>query len=101
MSSDDICTICTTPRSEHGDRKHQFRGAEDRDTSLIPKKSGGDASLSDTSVPQGSLGIASKGDPVLRLALIRAGVLTAQDLDVVEAELKASGLGSFAPSTLA
>jgi len=35
------------------------------------------------------------GDPILRMALIRKGVITPEDLDAVEQELKVSGLAWY------
>lgn len=98
----DPCRICDLPRAEHGQMRHEFISLEEtRNTGLRPAKSSSDASSGSAPSSQGSFRIASGGDPVLRLALIRAGVITAQDLDSIEAELKASGLASASPQRLA
>lgn len=94
------CELCQVPRNMHGGKMHAFVGAETRNQGLRPNKSGSHASSSDASESQGSLGIALKGDPVLRIALIRKGVLTPEDLTVAEAELKSYGLASAAPTTV-
>jgi len=101
MAIEPVCTICKKPRSEHQGMRHAFVLFTDKDQGLRPRNDGSDASSSDKPKSQGSLGIAMRGDPVLRLALIRAGVITSEDLDKVEAELKASGLASVAPTPLA
>jgi hypothetical protein len=92
------CRICDKPKAEHEEMRHQFVALDEtRNTGLRPQKSSDDASSSSAPASQGSLGIARGGDPVLRLALIRAGVITPQDLDAIEAELKASGFANAAP----
>lgn len=98
MTETDACQICGVTRENHRGLRHMFVApGETRNTGLRPNASGSDASSHDAAGSQGSLGIASRGDPVLRFALIRAGVLTAKDLELVEAELKASGFVVASP----
>ena len=101
MTTEDRCRICDKPKAEHAEMRHEFVPLDaERNTGLRPQKSSSDASSSSAPESQGSLRVARGGDPVLRLALIRAGVITAQDLDNIEAELKASGLASAVPQRM-
>lgn len=96
---DELCTICHKTRADHGDMVHAFSGP-DENVRLRPNKLSSESSSSSAPIPQGSIGIAMRGDPVLRLALIRAGLITPADLDKIEAELRVSGLASAAPATV-
>jgi hypothetical protein len=49
--------------------------------------------------PQGSKGMMLT-DSVLRLALMRKGVLAVSDLEQIEAELKATGIAAYDPSII-
>ena len=82
-----LCRVCKHPRSNHPFR-HPFQGFDQDATLKLPD----DAPSSDAGMIQGSPGNALRGDPVLRMALIRAGVITADQLTQVEAELKATGI---------
>lgn len=93
----DVCTVCFKNRAEHGDMKHVFRGRDDRQQSLRPHKASADASSNAGDRSQESLGVALSGDPVLRMALIRKGLITPDDLTAVEAELRASGVAAVKP----
>lgn len=94
------CRICSTLRSEHGGKNHAFVGEGDTNTSLRPASSSDRPPSGDAPASQGSLGIALKGDPVLRIALIRAGVITVDQINQAEEELKVVGLGAVAPKGL-
>lgn len=100
----DPCTICHKPKANHpyrhawvgygGDRSGLFENpspASPPPSQNAPKQG---ASANDASASPGRVGIASTGDPVLRLALIRRGLITVEDLDSIEQELRASGVAS-------
>ena len=86
------CDICQFPRNNHN-FKHEFsmRGEGLRVKKAVESESSGQQAKSGDPDSQGSIGIALRGDPILRLALIRKGVISADDLTTVEAELRASG----------
>ena len=91
------CRICHVPLLSHGGMKHKFRSEEDRQQGLIPAKASADASSNAGDRSRESLGVALSGDPVLRMALIRKGLITPDDLTAVEAELRASGVAAVKP----
>lgn len=100
MMAVDVCRVCQKSRDEHGSMRHIFVSTDDRAQGLRPKQSSaGDASNS-ASESQGSISGALRGDPVLRLLLIRKGVITPDELTAIENELKATGLASAAPTRL-
>lgn len=95
-----LCEICNRPRHEHGGFKHEFVSYGEAMTLRLAENGNDRAQSSHDSSrtgPEGRLRIASTGDPVLRMALIRAGVITVQDIDNVEAELRVSGAASYEP----
>jgi hypothetical protein len=83
MAIDEIlCGVCHKPREWHDQASilHQF----DPGGKLRPKTQVSEPA--DVSLP--------KGDPILRLVLIRKGVISVDELEEVEKELKASGVAS-------
>ena len=80
------CRVCGRPKDNHPYR-HAFQGPDSG--SLIEKEQPPPAIASGPI--QGSPGNALRGDPVLRMVLIRAGVITVDQLSQVEAELRATG----------
>ena len=90
----DPCTICGKPRADHPYR-HRFVGYGDAQQTLFKAtENDDDASSIDQARPssQGSVRIAPGGDPLLRMVLLRKGIITLADLDAVEAELKGAGV---------
>jgi hypothetical protein len=85
-----MCDICGFPEDRHN-FVHAFSL---RGEGLRVKKDDdrGDQANKGDPDSQGSIGVALRGDPVLRLALIRREVITADDLSQIEAELRASGI---------
>lgn len=99
----DPCTICGKPRADHPYR-HRFVGYGDAQQTLFKStENDDDASSIDEARPssQGSVRIAQGGDPVLRLALLRKGLITLEDLDAINAELKGAGVAYHDPDPLA
>lgn len=90
----DPCTICHKPKADHNYR-HAWVGYGDPQQTLF-KSTENDAPASsiDEARPssQGSVRIAPGGDPILRMALLRKGVITLADLDAIDAELKGAGV---------
>lgn len=74
--------------------KHEFISRADRRQGLRPAPARADASMNDSDQIRESLGVSLRGDPVLRMALIRKGLITTDDLTQVEAELRASGVAA-------
>ena len=87
---DEYCSMCGFSKTDHH-FKHKFVGIGG---SLQVADSSGDQAQSGDPVTQGRAGIDLRGDPVLRMALIRKGVLTTGDLDTVEHELRTAGIVS-------
>ena len=94
----DSCSVCGHLRSEHPYR-HAFVGPSDQqvlhevtpDTPPPPREPGD---------PPASVRVSPPGDSVLRLALLRLGVITLADLEVIEAELRGAGLAFHDPETM-
>lgn len=99
VQDDDHCTTCGKPRDNHPYR-HAFTSRRSPSTSLRPVEDvqlPNDASSAPARPSQGAIGSAMRGDPVLRIALIRAGVITVADIEAVEAELRVSGYAEATP----
>lgn len=103
----DECVICHLPEQAHKDRKmvHRFQPVGGS-SALIPTEPENEIARDDRRIdhassarqaPQGSVRMPSISDPVLRMALIRRGVITVADLDEVEAELRATGAVGYEP----
>jgi len=90
------CRVCGKEKSEHTPGKiiHLFVGQNDQAAlSVNEGSSSPDATLGK---PQGLIGTLPT-DPVLRMALIRKGVLQVSDLDEIEAELRVTGVSVHQP----
>lgn len=98
----DPCTICHKPKADHPYR-HAWVGYS-TGTSALFESTGNDspASSSQSELPssQGSTRVLPTGDPVLRIALLRKGILTLDDLASVEAELRGAGVAYFDPDSV-
>jgi len=95
----ELCRICHEPKSEHkrGIILHSFIGEfEQAALALSPENSAQQSPPDMRGKPQGS-NQTMLTDSVLRLALLRAGVLKVSDLEVIEAELKATGIAAYDP----
>lgn len=94
----EVCTICRHTRAEHAERefKHAFSPPGGKTGGLFKKT---DASEVMAPPPGGALRKLPPGDPVLRMALIRLGVVTVEALEQVEAELRATGMSFGEPPT--
>lgn len=81
------CKVCGKTAEEHKTLMHRFteRGG-------LAKKGKGDDASSGVPGSQKAPSAALTGDPVLRVALIRAGIISPDDLTAVEEELRASGI---------
>lgn len=80
------CKICGRTRAEHGDLVHEFSA----DGSLVKNESSNRSSErvpGSQKAPQATL----KGDPVLRMVMVRKGLITPEELKEVEDELRATG----------
>lgn len=104
----DPCTICGKPKANHPYRHAWVGYGSDRsglfENTAPQKPESNENRALDQSIDQanpssqGRIRNALQGDPVLRLALIRKGLLTVQDLDDIEAELRASGVAGHDPA---
>lgn len=94
---DDWCQVCTHPRSDHPYR-HAFIGKNDQQglTEVRPPT----VPPPDQEATPASVRVAPPGDPVLRLVLIRKGLISLEDIDGVEAELKGAGIAYHDPEAL-
>lgn len=81
-----LCVICNWPERDHKERNMQH--AFTLTGELARRARNNDMNSS----PGAEIKQLPQGDPVLRMALIRAGVITPEDLTQVENELKATGI---------
>lgn len=90
----DECRICHRPKEDHLNFRHEFVPADG--SSILLEKLADDA-LPASGDPSTQVKIRSipGGDPVLRMALIRAGIITTADLSAVEEELRATGVAGY------
>jgi len=95
--NEEYCTVCGKPRSNHPFR-HAFATTSTGNTlkAIAAEQAEPEASEQRTQVVESAIG----GDPVLRLALIRRGIITPDDLAYVEQELKGAGI-AFAEQGMA
>lgn len=96
-ASSDRCRTCGHPRDDHPFR-HAFVGVGDSPALIeVPPKV---PPPPDSPNPEQRVRVMPPGDSVLRLALLRAGVITVEDLDKIEAELKGAGVAYHDPKAL-
>lgn len=90
---DEKCRICQKPKALHlsGRIRHAFVGETDS-TQLREDDRPHQSGAGDRPASQGPVRNTIGGDPILRLALIRAGVITIEDLEAVEKELRGAGV---------
>lgn len=81
------CKVCGKTLPEHATLMHRFT-----EKGGLAKKGRGDQSSGGVPASQTAPSAALTGDPVLRVALIRAGIISPADLTAVEEELRASGI---------
>lgn len=89
----ELCTICRKPKLGHN-YHHQFSSPGSRTNGLVKSS---DAPSAPSVQSEGSVRIPSGGDPMLRMVLLRKGLITVADLDEVEAELRATGVAGYEP----
>lgn len=94
MGSDPFCRVCGRPRSDHRGR-HMFIGPGD--PLKLREGPSRDDRGDDAPASQGPVRSLTGGDPVLRMALIRKGLISPEDLDEVERELGAAGIATSEP----
>lgn len=89
------CLICHRPKSDHLNSIHKFIGPGES-IALIPRDDApDDGAKSATGNAQGLKGSLLKGDPILRMLLIRKGLVTSEELTALTTEVEASGLAWF------
>lgn len=94
---DPLCRTCGRPLSNHPFR-HPFVSMDAKGNSLIARDDDAHDHASRTPQEnQGHVRIAPAGDPVLRMIMIRKGIITVEDLDNLEAELRATGVAGYEP----
>ncbi len=86
MKIEPVCEVCGNTAAWHREKTpaHAF--------SLDGQLNRAKPSQVNNPSSEGTPGIKQGGDPVLRMALIRKGLLTVEDLDQVEAEIRATGI---------
>ncbi|PYS90499.1 MAG: hypothetical protein DMF62_04870 [Acidobacteria bacterium] len=82
----ELCGICHQPREYH-----------EKDTVRHQFDVGGKLMAKVTSPPPTSSRGVPSGDPILRLLLIRKGIISADDIDAAEKELRALGVAGVGP----
>lgn len=93
------CQVCGKPKNDHNFR-HAFimLGHPSILVEVTPPE--GIPAIETEEGPRPAVRVAPPGDPVLRLALIRKGVITLEDLETVEAELRGAGVAFHDPKAL-
>jgi hypothetical protein len=87
------CQLCHRPSTDHGPGriKHKFVGLEGP-RGLRVETTAGDQAPKGGPASQGPVRSLLGGDPILRLALIRKGLVTADEIAGIEAELRGAGI---------
>lgn len=102
MADELKCRICGGSKQDHLDAglkiRHAFVGPND---SMRLREAARPSRDDESAMPasQGSVGNALRGDPILRLLLIRKGIISPDELSAVEQELKGAGF-AWAESTM-
>lgn len=95
MTDDDdqICTVCSLKKGDHGDRRHAFTPTGTRvDTAQFARKRRPQSAEGDDASRRGGMPQAiaqTPFDPVLRQALLDAGVISIEQLDAARAKIEA------------
>lgn len=89
-----VCTICGKDKAAHVNCIHRF--SPYGENSVLTQRTDKEPLAPPA---QGQVRIPSGGDPLLRMVLLRKGLITVEDLDALEAELRATGVAGYAPST--
>lgn len=92
--TEELCTICHRPPEAHVTMHHQFQKPGQPSSLVHQEAKAPEPPHSGVKPP---VRLPSASDPVLRMALIRAGVITVAQLDEVEEELRATGVAGYAP----
>jgi len=99
-ASEDYCLTCGKPRSDHPYR-HAFVGVGDSPALIeAPPPTPPPPDRPPLGLGEDRVRVMPPGDSVLRLALLRAGLITVEDLAKVEAELKGAGIAYHDPETV-
>jgi hypothetical protein len=93
--TEELCTICHRDREAHRTMHHQFQSPGQPGVLVQQSVKAPEAPHSGTNP---TVRLPSASDPILRMALIRAGVITVAQLDEVEEELRATGVAGHVPS---
>jgi hypothetical protein len=97
--TEELCRICHEPKSQHkrGIILHSFIGEFEQAALAVSAENQAQQSSPDMlGKPQGS-NQTLLTDSVLRLALMRKGVLRVSDLELIESELRATGIAAYDP----
>ena len=99
MTESDECTICHKPKSAHvvGQIIHSF-SPFGRPTQLFERTDSVEPLPAAPSQPRMEVKLPSSSDPVLRLVLLRLGLITVENIEEVERELRATGVAGHEPS---
>ena len=93
-----LCTICGRIKEEHKSKNmvHAF-SPYGRPTTLFQKTEEAPAPPPDQ--PRATVRLPSGStDPVLRMVLMRKGLITVADIEAVEEELRATGVAGYVPA---
>lgn len=93
---EEVCRFCGKPKGNHP-YKHAFVGLNDIGSLRSRDNERSDPSSSMPTSDQGRVRNAMTGDPVLRLILIRKGIISVADLNEVEQQLEAAGYATATP----
>lgn len=96
---EEVCAVCHKPKGNHP-YKHSFVPETESASLRSRDNHPSNQSSSRPTGAQGRVRNAQIGDPVLRLIMLRKGIITVDDLNQVETELTASGVASYEPSPL-
>jgi hypothetical protein len=95
----ELCGVCHHDRQWHRENpsvQHAFSENGQLSKKPVDSKPVNHASSGDPAT-QGSIGRRLQGDPILRLLLIRKGIITTEELTQVEDELQGAGFAWASP----
>ena len=99
---DEHCTICHIPQHAHNmpNILHEFRSPGQQPSLVARSQQSPAAHEGNRQGANRELPTSAGSDAILRLALLRKGIITVADLDFIEAELRVAGKAGFTPPVI-
>jgi hypothetical protein len=95
LANEDLCTICHRDKEAHKSMRHTFSPFGQSST-LFEKTP--EAPSPPPDQPRSTVRLPSASDPILRMVLLRKGLITVADIEAVEQELRATGVAGHDPA---